>query len=90
VTYLYCPRCNQPEKVYRPHRQIVPDQVPCPACQTERIFDVASSITAGDATRELPLAQLGIPALDIVEIRGGQAQVYLELSGDEPHVLAGW
>jgi molybdopterin/thiamine biosynthesis adenylyltransferase len=90
VTYVYCPHCDQPEKVYRPYRQIVPDQVPCPACQTERVFDVANAITASDTTHDITLAQLGIPALDIVEIRAAHGRAYLELSGDQPHILAGW
>ncbi len=95
VTYLFCPTCDQPEKVYRPYRQIVPDQVPCPVCQaggtnSDRIFDVASSIAANDTTQDITLSQLGVPALDIVEIRAAQTWVYLELSGDQPQVLAGW
>ncbi len=89
VTYLYCPRCDQPEMVYRPYRDIVPGAVPCPVCATERIYDVASSIAAGETTRDIPLAQLGFPPLDILDVRAARSHVYLELGGDQAQVLAG-
>jgi molybdopterin/thiamine biosynthesis adenylyltransferase len=90
VTYLYCPRCDQPEKAYRPYRQVVPNEVPCPVCKTERIYDVVSSITVSDTTQDIVLAQLGFPPFDILDIRAARTRAYLELSGDQKHVLAGW
>jgi adenylyltransferase/sulfurtransferase len=90
VTYLYCARCDQAEKVYRPYRQVVPGQVPCPVCRAERTYDVTIAIAASDTTRDITLAQLGIPPFDILDVRGTAGRVYLESGGDHPHVFAGW
>jgi adenylyltransferase/sulfurtransferase len=90
VTVLYCPRCDQPETVYRPYRDVVPGAVRCPICGTERIYDVTSTIAAGDTTRDIPLAQVGFPPLDILDMRAGRSHLYLELGGDQAQVLAGW
>lgn len=90
VTYCYCPTCDRVDKIYRPYREIVPYQVACSTCQTDRSFDVTIAIGATDATWDVPLAQLGIPALDILTIRERQDYYYVELSGDYPTVFAGW
>ncbi|RPI93139.1 MAG: ThiF family adenylyltransferase [Chloroflexi bacterium] len=90
VTALYCPRCDQPETVYRPYRDIVPGAVPCPVCGTERIYDAASSIASGQTTHDIPLVQLGFPPLDILDVRAGRTHLYLELGGDQAQVLVGW
>jgi adenylyltransferase/sulfurtransferase len=87
VTYFFCPQCDRMEKVYRPLRQVVPNEILCPECKVARVYDAKSSITANDQTHDLPLAQLGIPAFDILDVRAGRKQVFLELAGD---VLAGW
>lgn len=90
VTYLYCPPCNRMEKVYRPLRQVVPRELLCPECGTARVYDAKSTITANDQTRDFSLAQLGIPPFDILDVRAGRKQVFLELAGDQARVLAGW
>jgi adenylyltransferase/sulfurtransferase len=90
VTYFYCETCDQVEQVYRPYRQVAPRQVACPACGSERIFDAAGALAANDTTRDLRLAPLGIPALDILDLRAGAEHVYFELGGDQEHVFAGW
>jgi molybdopterin-synthase adenylyltransferase len=90
VTYWHCPTCDTTEKVYRPYRLVVPSEVACPACSTERIFDVAATLGSSDHTRDIPLAQVGIPPLHIVEVRTRRTRAYFELSGDQDRVLAGW
>jgi hypothetical protein len=90
VTVLYCSKCDVEEKVYRPYWQIVPGAVPCPTCETDRTFDVTTALAANHTTRDIPLAQAGIPALDILEIRAGQESLYVELSGDQVNVFAAW
>ncbi len=86
VTYLFCPQCDRMEEVYRPLREVVPNDILCPECQVARVYDVKSTLPANDQTRDLPLAQLGIPAFDILEVHAGRQQVWLELTGDQ----AGW
>lgn len=90
VTYFFCPHCDLMEKVYRPYRLVVPGQVLCEKCGTARVYDVTSTVTRSDATRDLPLAQLGIPAFDILDVRAGQQRAFFELAGDQERVLAGW
>lgn len=89
VTVLFCPVCDTAESVYRPHRQLTPGDLRCAACGTTRVYDVTGTVSGGTATRDIPLAQMGIPPLDILSVRGQDGrQVYAELSSDR--VLAGW
>lgn len=90
VTYFHCPACATTTRAYRPYRQAVPAEVPCPECGNERIYDLAAHITAHDATRDLPLSALGIPPLAVLEAQRGSRRVRVELSGDADAVLAGW
>ncbi len=90
VTYWHCPMCDVTEKVYRPYRLVVPGDVACPTCGTERVFDVAATVGSGDHTRDIPLAQVGIPPLHMVEVRTRRTSAFFELSGDQGRVLAGW
>jgi adenylyltransferase/sulfurtransferase len=90
VRYWHCPTCDATTPVYRPYRLVVPNEVACPTCGTERIFDMAVSLGSSDDTRDIPLAQVGIPPLHIVEVRTRRTHAYFELSGDQGRVLAGW
>lgn len=90
VRYGYCARCDALEPLYRPQWQVVPGAVPCPVCGQERTFDVASTIGISAQTRDIPLAQLGVPPLEIVKVRAGGEQIYYELGGDATAVLVGW
>jgi molybdopterin/thiamine biosynthesis adenylyltransferase len=90
ATYLYCSQCDAVEKIYRPLRHLTPDVARCPACRQERVYDIVGALAGGADSGDIPLSQLGIPPLDIVEIRAGHARAYVELSGDAEAVLVGW
>jgi adenylyltransferase/sulfurtransferase len=90
VTYFYCTHCDRLDKNYRPYRLVVPPALNCPVCQQARTYDLATVLASSEATRDLPLAQVGFPPLDIVTVRGSRQQVYVELSGDRERTLPGW
>lgn len=90
VTFFYCISCEIREDVYRPYHLVVPDQVPCPRCASLRTFDLTSALSTNDHHRDIPLAQLGIPALHILPVRTAAGWQYFEFSQDESTVLKGW
>lgn len=90
VTYFYCAKCDRMDKVYRPYRLVVPQESNCPVCGTARTYDLTTAVANKESVRDLPLAQLGFPPLDIVDVRGTRQQVYFELAGDRVRALAGW
>lgn len=90
VRYLYCEACDVLEPVYRPYGEVVPRDVRCPRCCRERTYDLAPAIADGPKTRDIPLAQVGVPPLEIVQVRAGDARAYYELSGDQAGLLPDW
>ncbi len=90
VTSFYCPVCKSEEAVHRPFYLVVPERVTCPHCATARVFDVTSTFSTRSAQKQIPLSQLGIPALHILPVRSGTDWQYFELSNDEQYVLATW
>lgn len=90
VTFFCCFSCETREDVYRPYYSVVPDQVPCPRCAALRTFDITSAFSTSDHQQDIPLAQLGIPALHILPVRTAAGWQYFEFSQDEPSVLNSW
>lgn len=90
VKYVYCRQCDRMEKVFEPLRLATPRHAICPQCKADQVFDAGGTVAAAESTRGLPITQLGIAPYDIVEIRAGRQQVFVELSGDHEQVLAGW
>jgi adenylyltransferase/sulfurtransferase len=87
VTSFYCAACGQEEVIYRPYEAVIPDRVPCPRCGALRTYDAISSLTARERPLDVPLAQLGVPPLDVLPVRTSNGWGYFELSADESRVL---
>lgn len=99
VRRFYCPNCERDELVYRPYDEVMPYQVLCPTpgCKTNRLPSVISRIAAGrdgmggaGDGMSVPLAQLGIPPLHIVQVEARDRVHFVELSGDRASVFTGW
>jgi adenylyltransferase/sulfurtransferase len=91
---LRCPGCREATRVLRPVRRLFREDLACGACGRERYFVTAHTLGGGASDYEedflgLPLAELGVPLMDILEARGPGGEVrYLELTGDEAESLA--
>ncbi|TWT87155.1 Sulfur carrier protein ThiS adenylyltransferase [Pseudobythopirellula maris] len=59
----------------------------CPECGEMRAPNLYHSIADGSPLLEHSLAELGVPAWDVVVARAGLRRRGYELSGDRPHVL---
>jgi adenylyltransferase/sulfurtransferase len=90
---MRCAKCRDAVRVLRPIRKLFREDLKCAACDGERYFVMTH--TLGTATNDyaedfldLPLAELGVPPMDIIEARGPGGEVrYLELAGDEAEAL---
>jgi molybdopterin/thiamine biosynthesis adenylyltransferase len=88
VRDFYCPKCEREEKVFRPHRIVVPHQAACPACGTERIFDIITHLALTPDTAQLSFEQLMIQPFAILRIRTTKKVRYIELTGDWERIAA--
>lgn len=88
VTFLSCPDCGQHELAARPYDTVVPDFVPCPQCGALRRFDVTGTLHNDPDLAAIPIAQLGIPPLEILSFRTVEGWRYLELSADADAMFA--
>ena len=92
---LRCPGCASSRRVLRPLRKLYREDLECEQCERQRY--VISTHTLGAPADEYdedfldrPLADLGVPPLDILTARGhGGLEVSFELSGDAGPTL-GW
>lgn len=88
---MRCPTCRTSIRMLCPERKIYREQLSCDQCEKDRYL-VTTHTLGGSPTDyeenflDSKLADLGVPALDIMEARGqNSASCYLELTGD-----AGW
>lgn len=90
---LHCGACHDSARVLRPARRLFREDLACERCGKERRLVTTHTLGAGSAEYaedflELPLAELGVPPLDILEARGPDMAVrHLELTGDEAEAL---
>ena len=82
-----CPGCGAVEQVVRPLTSVTEAEAICPACGSRRAPRLFHALRGGEAVLDLTLAQLGVPAWDIVLGRCGEQVVGLELDGDRDAVL---
>lgn len=90
-----CPGCRSVDRLLRPLRKVYREDLECEGCGRQGYL--LSTHTLGGAAEDYdedfldrPLAELGVPRLDILTARGpGGMEVSFELSGDKCERL-GW
>ena len=89
VLALECPACARSESCGRVLGAVTEEQARCPSCGEHRLVQSASSTqAAGPVDPRLTLAELGLPAWDVVVARRGSgSHVGWILQGDERGVL---
>ena len=90
VRELVCQKCQKTELIYRPFEEVVPDLVPCPSCQSNRIPNIITRLTRKSAAAQVSLKQIGIPILPILKAESSHHQGFFELKKDEDLLLPGW
>lgn len=85
---LVCASCHREEELFASLGRVKAEQAFCPHCQGVRREVVTFyKIRGSESFLDLPLAEIGVPAFDILIARNGDRAIGLELSGDAPKVL---
>lgn len=83
VWELQCNGCRSRTNVRKPQGLVKYSEAECPTCGSER-FPILLHRLDAESHGDLTLAEAGIPPFDIVEVRGPDGRVWLELTGDRP------
>jgi sulfur-carrier protein adenylyltransferase/sulfurtransferase len=86
---LVCPTCGREESLFISLGKAGEELAECPHCGTGTRRDVVTffKIRGDQSFLDQPLAEIGVPAFDIVIARGGGRSIGFELTGDAPAVL---
>ena len=85
---LVCPSCKAEEPVFASLGKVAGERAWCPRCAGVRREVVTfHKVRGGEAFVDRPLAELGVPAFDVVIARRGGRSVGFELGGDAGDVL---
>ena len=79
-----CPNCAFVDYPLRPLARLGRGAALCPACGAEARWETASRVQRGDDLSSRTLAELGVPAYDIVRCRSGLATFDAVLDADRP------
>jgi molybdopterin/thiamine biosynthesis adenylyltransferase len=84
---LTCPACNETTPLYASLGKVTEAQGRCPKCGAPRAPNIYHTLGGESPLLGHTLAQLGVPAWDIVVGRAGEVQRAYELAGDARGVL---
>ena len=88
ITSLACPACGDAVVGGTVLGGVRESQAKCPRCGTHRVVEIASSIRRGDnVDLRLTLAELGLPAFDVVVMRDGMERHQAWLLDGDTRVL---
>jgi sulfur-carrier protein adenylyltransferase/sulfurtransferase len=87
VSRLSCPQCNKGEDIFRSAGELSSSDAVCPDCGADRIPEFLHCLDGSEGLDERTLADIGVPAFDVVTGRNGLDRVFWELSGDAKTVL---
>jgi adenylyltransferase/sulfurtransferase len=82
VIEFRCPGCGETEVIGEVLRKIDESRQSCPQCGVTRELNTTHVVTNSDSWSEWPLSRLGIPKLDVLEVRGAHSASWYELRGD--------
>jgi len=80
---LRCAACGAVTPMRRPRGLVRHSEASCPACGAERMPKLVHRLTRAEHG-PMTLAAAGIPAYDVVEVRGPSGTIWVELAGDRP------
>jgi molybdopterin/thiamine biosynthesis adenylyltransferase len=84
---LTCPACDREEEIYCSLGKVTERQGRCPQCGEHRVPKAFHTIHGGESFLDRTLAEIGVPAWDVLGARNGMEQRFYEFSGDRDEVL---
>jgi adenylyltransferase/sulfurtransferase len=87
ITGFSCPNCAASVPVFKPMDALSEGELICPACQEKRIPELMHGINGTEPYIDMTLAQIGIPAFDIICGRIGMNSVPFCLDGDADSIF---
>jgi molybdopterin-synthase adenylyltransferase len=78
-----CYVCQEDTAVRKPRGMVKYSEAECPLCRSERVPNLVHRLDH-ESHGEFRLAEVGIPEYDIIEVRGPNGIVWIELTGDRP------
>jgi hypothetical protein len=82
VTRLQCAECGQSEEVLNPLTEIRETAALCPQCGEMRVPETTHAVDMTSPAARWTLQRFGIPALDVLEVRGSAGPRWYEVTGD--------
>jgi adenylyltransferase/sulfurtransferase len=82
VVALSCPRCSWRGDVFRPRSRLSQTEAVCPACQAAAYPETVHVVDEQSPLIGRTLAELGVPAYDIVRIDGPARSAFCLLAAD--------
>lgn len=90
VVAVDCPRCGWREEVLRPRTKVRQAEATCPTCREPGRPELLSAIEPGSPLAGRTLAEVGVPAYDIVRVEAPSGVRFYLLAGDRPGLATGW
>jgi transposase-like protein len=87
LSSLSCPRCGREDALFKSLGKVGEAEGKCPGCGADRVPHTYHTIAGDEPFLDRTLADVGVPAWDIVGARAGMRQRYFEFSGDKSAVL---
>lgn len=84
---LHCPNCREDEPVWASLGKVTEEQGRCPRCREHRVAKIFHTIGGRADCLDRTLAEIGIPAWDVLAGRSGSDQRFYEFGGDRELVL---
>jgi adenylyltransferase/sulfurtransferase len=82
VTAVGCPRCGWRAEVMRPRTTVSMAEATCPNCREPGRPELISAVEEGTPLEGRALAEVGIPAYDIVRVDGPEGSGFFLLAAD--------
>jgi len=84
---LQCPYCHEKEEMFVSLGKVKESQLKCPSCRKMRIPHYLQELNSKSDVMEKTLAQIGVPAFDILTARNGSKQMSFFFDADAEIVL---
>jgi adenylyltransferase/sulfurtransferase len=81
---LTCRYCRAAEQFEGARNGLSVEQATCPRCGELRSRVSVNVIHGAEEQADWPLARLGVPRLEVLEVRGAERSIWYELTGDWP------
>lgn len=84
---LHCPHCQEDKPLWTSLGKVTEEEGRCPHCREHRAAKIIHTIDGQAGCLDRTLAEIGVPAWDVLAGRTGSEQRFYEFSGDRESVL---